>query len=470
MPTTRQLGEKVRGRPKPWNKQFVFFQKIYYYLWLINLLTIHEKFTRSKSFTMKKYFLLFFFFFLAYYTALFAQCSGGITAGTIIPSMTPQNMSINGNNYYTFYAIGGDHYRFHASDFYNKEITILDSGGNFAGGYNHSPSGDGFSLVWTPVISGTYRALINSFPCTSFSGNLGSMNYLWVPNHFFPEDSAQWSMWFVGPEGQSSLQYKMKGDTLLNGISYNKIYTDTNINYSYNDSTVHCFIRQDTSLDKVYVRYPYAVYQDSTEYVLYDFNVEVGDTIMVHLFLNHIDYPVWITDDGIAQFNFDYRRIIGIQVVDTCPNPPCLWGPLCDYSIGWVEGIGSGLHFLYPEIGKDSCVNNNYNLQCFWHNGQYVFGGTFCDYHTGIGENFTNTFDPLFVMPNPVSDVSTLNLSTKEVASASIYNLYGQKIKFFESPTEVISIYAHDFNNGSYVVKVISKKGKISYSGFMIIN
>ena len=42
----------------------------------------------------------------------------------------------------------------------------------------------------------------------------------------FPTDSAQWSVGHTQytPLSQTAFQYKMKGDTLLNGIIYHKIY------------------------------------------------------------------------------------------------------------------------------------------------------------------------------------------------------------------------------------------------------
>jgi len=190
---------------------------------------------------------------------------------------------------------------------------------------------------------------------------------------------------------------------------------------------------------------------------------------MVHLFLNHIDYPIWITSEGLAAYNFDYRREIGIQVVDTCPNPPCLWGPLCDYSTAWTEGMGSGMHFLYPEIGKDSCVSNGYLLECFWHNGQYVYGGSFCDYHTGIKENLLDNSVQFFVVPNPVSDVSIFDLSGLDATSVSIFNLFGQKIKFYDSGKKFIAIHAAQFENGSYFLKALSKKGDVFFTKFTVI-
>ena len=95
----------------------------------------------------------------------------------------------------------------------------------------------------------------------------------------------------------------MKGDTILDGVSYNKIYKSFQLNYWAHDTIINCFVRQDTALKKVYVRYPYETYNDSSEYVLYDFSVYTGDTILIKVLPNNISYPIAIlADDTVPTF------------------------------------------------------------------------------------------------------------------------------------------------------------------------
>ena len=70
----------------------------------------------------------------------------------------------------------------------------------------------------------------------------------------FPTDSAQWSVRHTinSPFSQNSFQYKMKGDTILNGITYHKIYYSLDLAYESPNQTLHCFIREDTT-KKVFV-------------------------------------------------------------------------------------------------------------------------------------------------------------------------------------------------------------------------
>ncbi len=61
--------------------------------------------------------------------------------------------------------------------------------------------------------------------------------------------------------------YKMQGDTLINGILYKKV-VQNNINYAY-------LLREDTISKRVYCKGDWGNY----EYLLYDFNLQVGDTL-----------------------------------------------------------------------------------------------------------------------------------------------------------------------------------------------
>jgi len=61
--------------------------------------------------------------------------------------------------------------------------------------------------------------------------------------------------------------WEMNGDTTFNGKLYKKV-----IGNHWYDS---CFIYEDTLYKKVYCRQAW----DNYEYLLYDFNVQVGDTV-----------------------------------------------------------------------------------------------------------------------------------------------------------------------------------------------
>ncbi|MDO9184365.1 MAG: T9SS type A sorting domain-containing protein [Bacteroidia bacterium] len=218
----------------------------------------------------------------------------------------------------------------------------------------------------------------------------------------FPTDSAQWSvMRTIYNFSQNSFQYKMKGDTVLNGITYHKIYYSLALDYSSPNQSLHCFLREDTT-KKVFVKYPTGSGIDTSEFMLYNFNLAVGDTVTIRLLNYTTDslFKLAVTNVFLTMTSTGYRKKIVLQpIID-------IWGGTggC-YQMGWIEGIGSifgGL--LYDELPEQSCSNGiQYDLTCFWDHGVYILGGNECDYSTGINEKQGSDYQT-YIYPNPAQN------------------------------------------------------------------
>ena len=117
-------------------------------------------------------------------------------------------------------------------------------------------------MLQTRKMSMEKRMLLFAVLCKSL---LMSAQTPYIP---FPEDSAQWSIRATGVNpvnGQGyilSYQLKMNGDTIINGVAYNKIYKSYDLSYPSLSDSLHCFIRQDTAARKVYVRFPFNLYNE----------------------------------------------------------------------------------------------------------------------------------------------------------------------------------------------------------------
>jgi len=146
------------------------------------------------------------------------------------------------------------------------------------------------------------------------------------------QNNAKWNE-FYQFEDLQNYEINISGDSLINGIKYKKvIITPPKYFGSLN------LLREDTTLKKVYQYIDY--YPTGYEELIYDFSMNVGDTIWIE------SYP-WIL----------------VSISDTIPSP-CMMGDTitCSlnpkrvfwfessdiYPIVWIEGIGSisGL-FLY---------------------------------------------------------------------------------------------------------------------------
>jgi len=290
------------------------------------------------------------------------------------------------------------------------------------------------------------------------------------PYRPFPEDSAQWSVQLVIPDSLGNPyilthQLKMIGDTVVNGMAYNKIYKSFDINYPSSSDTLHCFIRQDTSLKKVFIRYPLNVYNDSSEILLYDFSLQVGDTFNLKLIVDGSVHQMTVNSIGSYPLNTGMTREFSMQLT----NPPVLGGS-CDVSCSWLEGIGCVCNLLYTEMPQHTCDTNSYSTACFWQNGIYVLGGTYCNI-TEIEPSLMISEYQLRLFPNPIT--SNTHIATdipKDYFDIfNIYNSVGEQIRQvnYAQLHEFFEKYL-DYPAGIYLLVGYSKNSYFLNAKFLI--
>lgn len=157
--------------------------------------------------------------------------------------------------------------------------------------------------------------------------------------------------------GACTMIYQLEGDTTINQQVYTKlVYTITN--YSATEKWYSGALRF-TEDKKVYI------YYDNTEYLLYDFDVQIGDTLDVFAGIDyynfHKTYPHVVTnvnklDDGRLQFYLD--AIVRDEYLNQEEKFPKTW----------IEGVGSvdGIIHNNAIIGVDG--NGKTALLCAYHN------------------------------------------------------------------------------------------------------
>ena len=293
--------------------------------------------------------------------------------------------------------------------------------------------------------------IISSVFFSDGSGKIFAQTY--IP---FPTDSAQWSVRHTinNPFSQSTVQYKMKGDTLLNGITYHKIYYSLDLVYNSPNQTLHCFVREDTT-KKVFVKYPASSGIDTSEFVLYDFNKEINDTVNLKLYSSTDSaYKFQILNKFTSSTNIDtreYYQLIGLNVT------------FCT-GFDWIMGIGSVLSPFYNEIPMGSCYDDGYELSCFWYKGTYIRGGTYCDYETGIKER-TNSryYTTVYPNPNDGNMILEYQLSENESGILVISDITGKQIRAYNltNKTSKMAIDASILNPGLYLYEVYINNTKI---------
>jgi hypothetical protein len=254
------------------------------------------------------------------------------------------------------------------------------------------------------------------------------------------------------------------GDTVFNSFLYHKLSFKFEFvqlpdgNLMYTDYGVIGYIRQDTVQEKVY----YFQKSDDQEYLLYDFNLEIGDTCPPIYAHNYQPPLILINKDSVLETNGFRGRLILL--------PP--GGGVFD-TVKIVEGIGSESG-LFTASGM--CFEYCEWLACFQEDGETIYSSDmynsypfgFC-HIVGVSNTLKNP-ENVLIRPSPAvhgEDVSIAGNSATEM-NVIVFDLFGRKC--WESTSNSISqeVKTYDFAKGMYIVKV-TLDAKFFYTARIVI-
>ena len=288
----------------------------------------------------------------------------------------------------------------------------------------------------------------------------------------FPESDAIWSIqkdYLKGEELINKVQhYGLSGDTIINGITYNKLYllNDTTLNISSEDEYLGGFRQEgkqvwfQPSSSLLYPLYDDLPYSEET--LLYDFSKNVGDTIWHNAVAFSDSY--WTMKDSITA---SVIRSIGIDEQDR----KIYYTEELFYSgrrDRWIEGIGSveyGLWgFMFP---LPTCQCPAPHLNCFKQGNEVKYinnlkcNSCFCDTVANISNKNTVSLEV-------ISENNCIRIkgeSSVFPCELKLFSPIGQLVleKLLQSNTEEIPI---NQLKGIYLYQVqknreIMKTGKI---------
>lgn len=286
--------------------------------------------------------------------------------------------------------------------------------------------------------------------------------------HPFPDSNAVWNVYAYSccwaancpppPTPNPVLMdsyytYFIKGDTLVNGTLYHKIYKNgyshehcnfgnTVNNWFYYDSVYTGAYREDTLTKTVYFLFA----NNSSECLLYDFDLNVGDTIK-----DACQISLWGTVSSIDSILIDsnYRKRINFSSFQSL-----------------IEGIGTTSGLIEPffslEIGA--------TLLCFKQNNQILYPdtATTCDLITASGE-IENPVKDLKIFPNPASAELNINfiIDKQSFVELHLFNSLGEKIKVFtegniKQGENRINFSAEDIPKGIYFLRIKIDENEIT--------
>jgi hypothetical protein len=271
--------------------------------------------------------------------------------------------------------------------------------------------------------------------------------------HSFPDSSAIWnfhySLVLCSPFGSIDSYYSItiSSDTLINSQVYHKLYTPfvqsvvsglcPPLNLDYEGA-----IRQDTANRKVFYVAPSA----STEQLLYDFNMQVGDTVKGFLesFASPTD-TVHSIDSVLVGTNYRKRWNI---------NP---W-----YNIYLIEGIGSTYGLVVPSPGFIVDFAD-YTLTCFTQNGQTLYPDTItnCVLITDA-ENIYPEYYLTTISPNPFTDKINITTERNEPVEITLFDITSRKL-LQQTLTNAVTLNTSHLAKGIYLYVMRNKNGPDSY-------
>lgn len=273
--------------------------------------------------------------------------------------------------------------------------------------------------------------------------------------HPFSDSNAVWNISSLVPCGQGFDTWNHKysitfsGDTIINSTKYHKLKIPVEVITSYGQCGmtgtwiipghfVGC-VRQDSSTRKVFIIPPTA----SAEQLLYDFNMNVGDTAKGYLFSFGLSESIKSIDSVLV--GTTYRKRWNIN---TC------------YGVSLIEGVGSTYGLIEKSPG---CLTDmaDYSITCFKQDGLTLYpnGTANCELITpvvslGRNPNMVNIF------PNPSTGSFTIDLdqpmNIKEIRLADLLgNVIVQQHTGNQSKIQI-----NDLQGGAYILIIISEDNK----------
>lgn len=234
-------------------------------------------------------------------------------------------------------------------------------------------------------------------------------------------------------------------DTIIDNVEFKIMISQ---DYNCNMRPIKDFVYSENN--KIYFYHQ----DDSTFYLLYDFNAEIGDTIKIKNWGNYADdseYTYWKID-SIGTVNYSTNELKTFRVQYGRENADTI--KFFDYYLTVIEGIGCTTNLFYL-VDTGFCDGKHVNeLRCFGHPqlGYFSNNNGFCNLTTSIAENSINE-NEIKIYPNPTYDKIIIDDFTK-FSKVEIFDIRGIKHAEFKITKEV---KLSNLKSGTYIVKLTGK-------------
>jgi len=233
---------------------------------------------------------------------------------------------------------------------------------------------------------------------------------------------------------------KISGDTLVDGIVYSKLFIagDTlSPNWVVSDR----IIREDEE-GKVFVKNG-----SSDESLIYDFNLEIGDSFMYQC------YFTVASIDSVTLNNGERRK--RLQLNAGSQN----FGPV------WIEGIGDAIGGLFGHINY--CIADvSSGLRCFYDNDELLYpeAPTTCFEEFEVSVNNVLPSD-IEIYPNPILETLFIRHGSTQIESFKLFDLAGKIV--LETLYDGEEYNLQHVSAGAYIILLKDRYGHV-YSNKLV--
>jgi hypothetical protein len=295
-------------------------------------------------------------------------------------------------------------------------------------------------------------------------------------------DNAVWSV--------NNIKYATHGDTTICGRNYLKVYRqkeDHPFDFDVEQAEYFCAIRNDTAAQRVYGIYkeeadvylffcignhhylPEYTSTHTTEFLLFDFSIETGDTITIASFEGSEIYLYNIS-------TYDGEYIDYVNLSDNTARrakkvviPNGFYYPTWEYPyIEWIEGIGSTNGNFYANVDSYFEITEQPStlLLCYEEGGALLLSFPWdYDYnydcfflsHGGTNEQ---TVGQGTIYPNPAHNTLTVE-SASPIREITVYDMTGHAVavETCHGASLQQTLNTSSLPIGIYIVNVITDKG-----------
>ena len=280
------------------------------------------------------------------------------------------------------------------------------------------------------------KCLFNLFLFVFGSSCLGQTN-VYQP---FPLDSAAWFGTTQFESGITNYDFtEWLGDTVINSISYTKIYNQHN----FSSLTYGGGIRQDIPNEKIY--------QIDLNNIEHDMAVSqhgrVGETCPQLLYT----YSAKVISIDSVLVGAQYHKQYHLQSINPNINP-----------------LSQGKYIVGVGFANESVFAESFQLYCFSVKNVNQFGGAPECYLISKINLIHNPYS-ISLSPNPSSETTILT-TTLSNYSVEIYNLFGQRVKQIKGNSNQTEIYRGSLPNGLYIVRLIQNNKIVASTKLIIVD